>query len=325
KLMFSIPAGTTPTGELTLAREYNYTELKVRLDLRAILDEKDKVVALCLIDHGDLLANQSADDHEEDVSSSDDDADDDIPEGENHTAVAVLEDPAITDRQRRIDTVIYVLNVMTVPHYQMKCMRSLVNVGRMNAVWRNEAKNIHCVKDLLKPRETIDSYRLLCISITAEVVVVESFTTPGTFYEIKIEFTRVSAGHIFSCGYPAFQKEETCCKNISLLQLEILFVNFLKVDRKDNHYDLDLLALAPEADDDDEWALQPSAHVPGLGVSYYLHRITSLDALRDKEKTLPQGWNSVYILNDSSPPSTTHFHEKRVEILVTNAKDRLIK
>jgi len=71
-----------------------------------------------------------------------------------------------------------------------------------------------------------------------------------------------------------------------LLQLEIPLFKFLKVDREDIHDDLDLLALAPEADHD-QWELQPSAHVPGLGVSYYIDRLVSLDALRDKEKTFP--------------------------------------
>ncbi|KAF9538807.1 hypothetical protein EC957_006202, partial [Mortierella hygrophila] len=62
---------------------------------------------------------------------------------------------------------------------------------------------------------------------------------------------------------------------------------FLKVDREDIHRNMDLLALAPEADHD-QWALQPSAHMPGLGLSYYLDRIFSLDALRDKQKPFPR-------------------------------------
>ncbi|KAI8601809.1 hypothetical protein EDD21DRAFT_297449, partial [Dissophora ornata] len=35
-------------------------------------------------------------------------------------------------QQRRPDTVIYVLAILAVPHFQQKCMRSIVNVGRMN-------------------------------------------------------------------------------------------------------------------------------------------------------------------------------------------------
>ncbi|KAI7820579.1 hypothetical protein BC939DRAFT_387494, partial [Gamsiella multidivaricata] len=41
-------------------------------------------------------------------------------------------------QQRRVDTVIYVLAVMAVPHFQQKCMRSAVNVGRMNPAQKKE-------------------------------------------------------------------------------------------------------------------------------------------------------------------------------------------
>jgi hypothetical protein len=339
----------------------------VRLDLRAILYEKDKAVALGLLARfrvrwtkqknlleylnknyfgGDLLANQSDNNQEEeDVSISDGDADDDVPEDENFTSatpvpeglaiIAVdaapltpqqLREYAIARKQerwmfcyrqelsyasidtnnyieswhstlkqtffrdkqqRRVDTVIYVLNVMAVPHYQQKCMWDLVNVGRMNTVQRNEAKHLQRVKDLLKARVDKGQLPPTLYQLTADVVRIESFTTPGEFYEIKIDFTRVSAGHIVSCGCRAFQKEETCCKHISLLQLEIPLLKFLKVDREDIHHDLDLLALAPEADLD-QCALQPSANVPCLGVSYYIDRLNSLDALRDKGKVFPQ-------------------------------------
>ncbi|KAF8923115.1 hypothetical protein BGZ47_005040, partial [Haplosporangium gracile] len=163
----------------------------------------------------------------------------------------------------------------------------LVNVGRMNAVRRNEAEHLQRVKDLLKARVDNGQLPPTLYQLTADVVGVESFTTLGTFYETKIDFTRVSAGHIVSCGCPAFKKEETCCKHISLLQLEIPLLKFLKVDREDIHHDLDLLVLAPEVDHD-QWALQPSAQLPGVGVQYYIDRINSLNALRDKEKTLPR-------------------------------------
>jgi len=256
----------------------------VRLDLRAILYEKDKAVALRLLAQfrvrwktqenlleyfnknyfgRDLLANQNDDDQEEeDVSISDDDADDDVPEDEDPTsATPVPEGPAVIavegvlvtpqqlreqviarkqerwmfcyrqelsyasidtnnyieswhntlkqhffrdKQQRRVDTVIYVLNVIAVPHYQQKCMRSLVNVGRMNPVRRNEAKHLQRVKDLLKARADNGQLPPTLYQLKADVVGVESFTTPGTFYEIKIDFTRVSAGHTVGCNCAAF-------------------------------------------------------------------------------------------------------------------------
>ncbi|KAF9538806.1 hypothetical protein EC957_006201 [Mortierella hygrophila] len=143
--------GMTPTGEPTPAREYNYTpnavitdqgnteilaiktafpaylSSTVRLDLRAILYERDRAVAMRLIAQlrvmwkrhkkllkyfnknyfgRDLLVNQNdVDQEEDDVSSSDDSADDDVLEDEGPTsatpvpvgpaAVAVAEGPTV--------------------------------------------------------------------------------------------------------------------------------------------------------------------------------------------------------------------------------------
>ncbi|KAG0349683.1 hypothetical protein BGZ54_004279 [Gamsiella multidivaricata] len=43
-------------------------------------------------------------------------------------------------QKRRVDTVIYVLAVMAVPHFQQKCICSVVNIGLMNPAQRTELK-----------------------------------------------------------------------------------------------------------------------------------------------------------------------------------------
>ncbi|KAK3804535.1 MAG: hypothetical protein JOS17DRAFT_665549, partial [Linnemannia elongata] len=43
-------------------------------------------------------------------------------------------------QQRRPDTVIYVLAILAVPHFQQKCIRSIVNVGRMNPAQSEELR-----------------------------------------------------------------------------------------------------------------------------------------------------------------------------------------
>jgi hypothetical protein len=108
-------------------------------------------------------------------------------------------------QQRRVDTVIYVLNVMAVPHYQRKCMRSLVNVG--NPAQRAEAKHLKKIKDFLATKGEMG---VVMYQLKSDVVAVGSFTTPGAFYELKIDFTRISTGHIVSCICLAFAQEEAC-------------------------------------------------------------------------------------------------------------------
>lgn len=81
-------------------------------------------------------------------------------------------------------------------------------------------------------------------------------------------------------------RKRHACKHISLLQLEVPHLTFLKVDREDIHRDLDLLALAPQVEHG-QWDLQQPEPHPELGLSYYLDRINSLEALRDKNKTIP--------------------------------------
>ncbi|KAG0347734.1 hypothetical protein BG004_007072 [Podila humilis] len=366
---------------------------KVRLDLRAILYEKDKTIALHLIAKfrvrygdqeklltyfsnnyfgGDPLVSQSA-------SSSDDD--DDVPEDEDSTSAApVLEDCAVIaliaapltrqqrrelhivrkqelwmfcyrqelsyasidtndyieswhntvkqhfdsdEQQLRVDTAIYVLNVMAVSHYQQKYMWSLANVDRMNAERRDEAEHLQRVKDHLKAREDNGQSQPTLYQLTADLVRVESLTTPGIFYLIKIDFTRVSTGQIVSCSCPAFQKEETYCKHISLLILEIPLLNFLKVDREDIHDGLDPLTLVPEADHVQQ-TLQSSVQVPVLGLSYYIDRINRLEALRDKEKPLPQEQELCSRFARFLEIFEATFPRKEVQDRSNNAKEGLI-
>ncbi|KAF9898986.1 hypothetical protein EC991_009822, partial [Linnemannia zychae] len=189
-------------------------------------------------------------------------------------------------QKRRVSTVISVLNVMTAPHYQQKCMRGLVNVGKINPAQREEKKHLDKIKAFV---EAMGETGPTMYQLTSIVVAVGSFTTPGVFYEITIDFTKVSAGYIISCSCPSFEQEESCCKLITLLQLEVPHLRFLRVDREDIHRDLDQLALAPEVDhgqQDLQQDLQQEP-LPELGLSYYVNRIVSLEALRDKNQTMP--------------------------------------
>ncbi|KAF9916336.1 hypothetical protein FBU30_001445 [Linnemannia zychae] len=187
-------------------------------------------------------------------------------------------------QQRRVDIVIYVLHDLAIPHYQQKCMEGLVNVGRMNPVQRAEAVHLSRIKELLATRGEKGSqmYQLM-----SDVVAVESFTTPAKFYELKLDFSRVSTGHIISCACLAFEKDELCCKHIALLQLEIPHLTFLKMDREDIHQNMDPLALAPPIDHEESTFQDPDTD-QDLDITYLINRIAGLEEYRDKSKPLPR-------------------------------------
>ncbi|KAK3829638.1 MAG: hypothetical protein J3R72DRAFT_517198 [Linnemannia gamsii] len=209
KQVFSTPAGATPTGEPTAAREYNYTpnavitgqgnNLRSRLPSPAHLSSRQgeagsprhsvRAVAMHLIAQFRVrwtkqqnlkYFNKTTSDEDPTFATS-------VPEGP--AVVAVVEGPTVI-----------------------------------------AAKQLQRVKDLLQDEEDIGQ-----LSPTLDLLAAD--------------------------GIP--------------------LLKFLKFDREDIHHGMDLLAWAPKA------SHYQRPHVPGLGLSYYLDRIVSLEALRDIEKSFP--------------------------------------
>ncbi|KAF8935113.1 hypothetical protein BGZ58_005237, partial [Dissophora ornata] len=88
---------------------------------------------------------------------------------------------------------------MAVPHFQQKCIRSVVKVGRMNPAQKNELKLTNVAKEHLRTRGT-RGYEGDCISQGSDTtLIVESFTRRGTAYVVEVSFHKSHTGHIISC------------------------------------------------------------------------------------------------------------------------------
>ncbi|KAF9081752.1 hypothetical protein BGX29_004310, partial [Mortierella sp. GBA35] len=133
-------------------------------------------------------------------------------------------------QQRRPDTVIYVLAVLAVPHFQQKCIRSIVNVGRMNPAQSEELRLTALATDHIKTRES-RGYIGAYIKQTSDVTLyVESFTNPAVGYDVKIDFSKSLTGHIIECSCKYFHSNRSCCKHIALAQVELPPTTFFRAD-----------------------------------------------------------------------------------------------
>ncbi|KAI1299992.1 hypothetical protein EDD11_006335, partial [Mortierella claussenii] len=133
-------------------------------------------------------------------------------------------------QQRRADTVIYVLTVLAVPHFQQKCIRSIVNVGRMNPAQTMELQLTQLATDHFKTRAS-RGYVGAYLSQTSDLTLrVESFSNPTAGYDINVDFSRTAIGHITGCSCEYFRKHRSCCKHIALVQIEVPPITFLRAD-----------------------------------------------------------------------------------------------
>ncbi|KAG0348482.1 hypothetical protein BG004_005094 [Podila humilis] len=99
-------------------------------------------------------------------------------------------------QQRRPDTVIFVFAILAVPHFQQKCMRSIVNVSRMNPAQSKELRLTALATEHITTRES-KGYIGASIKQTSDIALyVESFTNPALGYDVKIDFSKSPTGHI---------------------------------------------------------------------------------------------------------------------------------
>ncbi|KAG9063997.1 hypothetical protein KI688_004111 [Linnemannia hyalina] len=133
-------------------------------------------------------------------------------------------------QQRRPDTVIYVLAILAVPHFQQKCIRSIVNVGRMNPAQSEELKKTAIAVDHIKTRESKGYVGAYITQTSDDTLYVESFTNPTVGYDIKIDFSKTPTGHITRCTCEYFQNHRSCCKHIALVQVEIPSISLFRAD-----------------------------------------------------------------------------------------------
>ncbi|KAF9328597.1 hypothetical protein BGZ91_000930 [Linnemannia elongata] len=183
-------------------------------------------------------------------------------------------------QQRRPDTVIYILAYMAIPHFQQKCNRSILKVGRMTPAQKIEerfrsiaAKHLEVREPKGDPVEQIDCNTLH----------VESFTAPEKKYTIQVDFTKIDTGEITSCSCPYFGMHLSCCKHIALVLLLIpqMQLKCVELDLQENRTDNKRRALDAQREYT-EYLSAADDSMPDRG-SMYLKRANQLESLKNKD------------------------------------------
>lgn len=185
--------------------------------------------------------------------------------------------------QRCADTVIYVLAILAVPHFQQKCIRSIVKVGRMNPAQLKELQLTTLATDHIKNREA-NGYIGAYIKQTSEdTLYVESFTNAEVGYDIKIDFSKTPTGHITRCSCKYFSDHQSCCKHIALVQLELPPITFFRADVWEHQSNFHPGILELYTPDEPAYAAPEMNHI-----SIGIQRLGLLEELWDKKAEYPR-------------------------------------
>ncbi|KAF9554673.1 hypothetical protein EC968_009510 [Mortierella alpina] len=295
---------------------------EVRAELRAILYQKDKTQALDLVrsfrqkwgesqadllsyldknyfgpdphDNNDEAARQLCEERQkhwmlcyrQEYSYSSIDTNNYIESWHNTLKRHFLRDK----HHRRADAVIYALAVMAVPHFQQKCMRSVVNVGRMNPAKKKEMQFTAVAQQHISSRLSKGYTGDYIAQISETVLRVESFTDVRKAYDIEIGLEPGRAyGFIKCCSCPYFIQHRSCCKHIALVQLEIEYLRLLRPDPQEPvnepHPDVDGLAIQ---ENDDSVDPMDSLLDRVRSIRWCCDRYAELESIRDRNKPHPQ-------------------------------------
>lgn len=186
-------------------------------------------------------------------------------------------------QQRRADTVIYVLAILAVPHFQQKCIWSVVNVGRMNPAPAKELQLTALASDHIKTRES-RGYTGAYIKQTSDIALrVESFTNLAESYEVKIDFSMSPIDHIIECSCKYFDNHRSCCKHIALPQVELALITF-RAGFWEHQANFHPGILESSVQNDSDNAAGPEVD----HIALCIQRLSLLEELRDKKAYYPQ-------------------------------------
>ncbi|KAF9913699.1 hypothetical protein FBU30_003078, partial [Linnemannia zychae] len=187
------------------------------------------------------------------------------------------------NQQRRSDTVIYILAILAVPHFQQKCIRSIVNVGRMNPAQTEELRKNALALEHIKSRESRGHIGAYIRQTSDDTLYVESFTKPAVGYDIKIDFSRSPTGHIIECSCEYFKNHHSCCKHISLVQMELPPISFFRADIWEHQANFQPEMVKPDIKS------HPDDVPPEIDqIRFAIQRLCILEELWDKKAEYPQ-------------------------------------
>ena len=183
-------------------------------------------------------------------------------------------------QQPRLDTVIYTLARMAVPHFQQKCIRSIVSVGRMDPARTKELQLTNLARDHIMTRESRGYVGAYMKQTSDNTLYVESFTNMAVGYEVEIDFSKTPSGHITQCSCKFFYNNRSCCKHIALVQIELPHIKYFRADFWEHQANFHLGMLQPE--------VEPTYSSPEVDrISFGMQRLGMLEELRDKKAEYP--------------------------------------
>ncbi|KAF9926702.1 hypothetical protein FBU30_003778 [Linnemannia zychae] len=187
------------------------------------------------------------------------------------------------NQQRRSDTVIYILAILAVPHFQQKCIRSIVNVGRMNPAQSEELLKTTIALDHIKARVLKGYVGAYIKQASDDTLYVESFTKLGVGYEFKIDFSKTPTGHIIECSCEYFKNHRSCCMHISLVQVELPPISLFRADIWEHQANFHSGMLKPDIKSN------PDDAAPEVDqIRFAIQRLGILEELWDKKAEYPQ-------------------------------------
>ncbi|KAG0328836.1 hypothetical protein BGZ99_004324 [Dissophora globulifera] len=184
--------------------------------------------------------------------------------------------------ERRIDVVIYILVHRALPHYEQRCIRHQVQVGRMVPTVKGALIAKNAALDHMDLKRTQDQEASFLIP-TADpgCFLVESFQGPPTRYEVRVDWKKGLVGHVVSCTCPFFVKMSNCCKHIALATIELPHTEFSHA----GHWELqDPSSLEDQPVEDNTPAVVEIA--PTMLFTHYMESLNNVLTTMDRERTI---------------------------------------
>lgn len=134
-------------------------------------------------------------------------------------------------RKRRPDAVVYTMVKSVIPFYQLKLYSSTLDVGRMNPIQRSERDAKIRAESYIRMQRSLgysgqfvfgtEERSVLQVRSFKDDLLVDPASMAKTFYNIRLDFsTNTLLGTIAACSCPFFRLKKTCCKHISLVEID---------------------------------------------------------------------------------------------------------
>ncbi|KAK5801834.1 hypothetical protein F5H01DRAFT_78674 [Linnemannia elongata] len=184
-----------------------------------------------------------------------------------------------------MNAVIYALAILAVPHFQQKCIRSIVNVGRMNPAQTEELKKTAIAVDHIKTKESKGYVGAYITQTSDDTFMYSPLPTLLLATPSRSTFPRhlLASGHITTCSREYFENHRSCCKHIALVQVEMPSISLFRADFCEQQANFHPGMPEPDTQDHLDYAA-PEVNQ----ISIAIQRLVILEDLWDKKVEYPQ-------------------------------------